>query len=374
MFSLACILLVALFVAAIIFRKRFVNAALSFISGTSVKHQGMFDSVPDWAKVLLAERIMNRHSQKNAEQEKKQENNQEAVLIEPEFPPYREEITFEPYEIDHEKFIGSGHCDSKPHGPLLLPPSSDNKGGRNIEDQTQSSKHQEFDNEIVFESAPGERSGGIISFDPEMENEDMEINWSSEDSQSGSMNTEKKETISDHLGDSSGETKSQFDLLLEQHSNQEKESERELAMEKYNQFLNQASRSEQQKTENASNEEESLMARYREFEKAPGIMPEDVQQTQEGRKQPQKEKQSPVDLLEKPLHERNSNSDKLQFNQLLELFNDPEKERERERATQKYYQFLNQASRPEQQESENVSSDEDSLIERYREIEKELNM
>mgnify|MGYP006971916071 CR=1 FL=1 len=198
----------------------------------------------------------------------------------------------------------------------------------------------------------------------------MDGNCSVGVSSSWSGITRRRECLSHHLGYRSGESKSQFDLLLEQHSNQEKESERELAMEKYNQFLNQASRSEQQKTENASNEEESLMARYREFEKAPGIMPEDVQQTQEGRKQPQKEKQSPVDLLEKPLHERNSNSDKLQFNQLLELFNDPEKERERERATQKYYQFLNQASRPEQQESEKVSSDEDSLMERYRLIDK----
>jgi len=342
MFGLACILLIVLFVAAIIFRKKFVNAALSFISGTPAKHHGMLESIPAWAKVLLTERIMDRFGQKGTET-KQEDHKVEVEKIEPEFPPQHNDviIDIEFYSTDHEKLIGTGGTDhekligtggddraGKTPGPILLPPwngEADHKRDSEITQEPQII--QEVDDELVFDT------------------------------------TEKKE-------------------------------ESDQAMQKYYQYLNEVSQPEQHEQEKMNMEGDPLIARYQEIkeqltgnfgskviENPPGNNTEiqNINDKAGESMQNKNEKPSSFDIAEKPpfkpdepfKHGHSNIPAKSEFDQLLEQHHDPEKEKERELATQKYYQFLNEASRQEH-EQEDLINNENALTARYREIEEDL--
>lgn len=349
MIGLACFLLTVLFLAAIFFKQRFINSALSFVSGAPQK-QKFKGTIPLWVKALLAKKFLEK-SNPGQKDEKKDASDLEPASVEPEYPPVREE-SIEEINQRHEKNSEEERVSQSPEEP---PPQVDetytdsNIRFSEIEDpgpidlpeinesgsmRPPTSKNTGADQGIIEEDN---------SFTSENKEADIDMDFQGEiplsEAEPEEHLTEEKTPTEKRTGAEN------MNSILEQYRDPEIEEVRERNREKYLRILNASSQAvREDRPETASD-----------------------QWTEAKPEEHQTEEKTPA--------ERYAGTESM--NSMLEQYRNPEMERVRTMNREKYLRFFNEtspANREAQPETANIPlrEEQEALVQRYKEMEENL--
>lgn len=302
MIGLSCLFLTILFLAAIYFKNKFVNSALSFVNGAP-QGQQLMDKIPLWAKALLVKKFLEK-SNTGQENEKNDTSDPDMVSVEPEYPPTRDEsrtIDVEPYKRTPE--IGRGHDRRQlsPPEPDTASPSPEEPPPHGNEPNIDSSvpRFPEREDSSPFTGSdmrtpinteidqgieedkhnPSNLKEDAYMGLGEVKSQDTNTHnmWENPGSQRNLRDTDTQIEQDEHPAIETGPMESHsgietMNLLLDQNRDPEMEKARERNREKYLRLLNASSPADPEYPNEVTNtslndEQESLVMRYKEMEK-----------------------------------------------------------------------------------------------------------